>query len=98
MRRSRACIAAAAAVVAVFALAVPAAFAGTARAADTPSSFGRGADHAVFVQTDNPAGNQIVAYSRAADGTLTAAGTVATGGLGGVLAGSAVDHLASRDR
>ena len=96
MRRSRACIAAAAAVVAVFALAVPAAFAGTARAADTPSSFGRGADHAVFVQTDNPAGNQIVAYSRAADGTLTAAGTVATGGLGGVLAGSAVDHLASQ--
>ncbi len=96
MRRSRACIAAAAAVLAVCALAVPAALAGTARAADTPSGFGRGADHAVFVQTDNPAGNQVVAYSRAADGTLTAAGTVATGGLGGVLAGSAVDHLASQ--
>jgi Lactonase, 7-bladed beta-propeller len=96
MRHSRACIAAAAAVVAVCALAVPAAFAGTARAADTPSIFARGADHAVFVQTDNLAGNQIVAYSRAADGTLTAAGTVATGGLGGALAGSAVDHLASQ--
>ena len=96
MRRSRACNAAAASVLAVCALAAAAAFAGTARAADTPSTFGRGADHAVFVQTDNPAGNQIVAYSRAADGTLTAANTYATGGLGGVLAGSAVDHLASQ--
>ena len=40
------------------------------------------ADHAVFVQTDNTAGNQIVAYHRADDGTLTLAGTYATGGLG----------------
>jgi hypothetical protein len=44
-----------AAVLAVSALAVPAAFAGTARAADAPAFFGRGADHAVFVQTDNTA-------------------------------------------
>ena len=50
----------------------------------------------MFVQTDNTAGNQIVAYARAADGTLTAANTYATGGLGGVLAGSVVDHLASQ--
>jgi hypothetical protein len=27
--------------------------------------------HAVFVQTDNTAGNRVVAYRRAADGTLT---------------------------
>ena len=96
MKHSRARLAAAAAVLAASALAVPAALAGTARAADAPSFFGRGADHAVFVQTDNTAGNQIVAYHRAADGTLTAANTYATGGLGGVLAGSVVDHLASQ--
>jgi len=58
--------------------------------------FAVGADHAVFVQTDNPAGNQIVAYHRNDDGTLVPAGTYATGGLGGVLEGSAVDHLASQ--
>jgi hypothetical protein len=51
---------------------------------------------AVFVQTDNPAGNTIVAYDRAPDGTLRQAGSYATGGLGGVLAGSVVDHVASQ--
>jgi 6-phosphogluconolactonase (cycloisomerase 2 family) len=51
---------------------------------------------AVFVQTDNPSGNEIVAYHRAPDGTLTEAGQYATGGLGGILAGSQVDHLASQ--
>jgi len=55
-----------------------------------------GAGSAVFVQTDNLAGNQVVAYRRAGDGTLSLAGTYATGGLGGQLAGSAVDHLASQ--
>jgi 6-phosphogluconolactonase (cycloisomerase 2 family) len=52
--------------------------------------------HAVFVQTDNPAGNQVVAYERAGNGALTPAGTYDTGGLGGVLNGSATDHLASQ--
>ncbi|KIF75414.1 hypothetical protein QR77_18945 [Streptomyces sp. 150FB] len=50
----------------------------------------------VFVQTDNPAGNAVVAYHRAADGTLTKAGSYPTSGLGGILDGSAVDHLASQ--
>jgi 6-phosphogluconolactonase (cycloisomerase 2 family) len=50
----------------------------------------------VFVQTDNPAGNQIVAYHRNVNGTLVLAGAYPTGGLGGVLNGSAVDHLASQ--
>ncbi|MGW7422998.1 lactonase family protein [Streptomyces sp. NPDC054813] len=50
----------------------------------------------VFVQTDSPSGNAIVAYDRDADGTLTAAGRYPTGGLGGSLAGSVVDHLASQ--
>ena len=54
------------------------------------------AGRAVFVQTDNLAGNQIVAYERAGDGTLTQAGTYATEGLGGELEGSVVDHLASQ--
>jgi 6-phosphogluconolactonase (cycloisomerase 2 family) len=65
--------------------------------ADTPgpSLFG-GADHAVFVQTDNTAGNQVVAYDRSDDGGLTPAGTYNTGGLGGQLTGSVVDHLASQ--
>ena len=55
-----------------------------------------GGRHAVFVQTDNPAGNQIVAYRRAEDGTLSPAGIYDTGGRGGVLDGSVVDHLASQ--
>lgn len=57
---------------------------------------GSAADHAVFVQTDNPAGNQLVAYDRSEDGTVTWEATYGTGGLGGVLNGSAVDHLASQ--
>ncbi|GAA1253724.1 hypothetical protein GCM10009665_50490 [Kitasatospora nipponensis] len=73
-------------------------------AATTPSVFaattggmhGRGAHHAVFVQTDNPAGNQVVAYHRAEDGQLTRTDTYDTGGLGGVLEGSVADHLASQ--
>lgn len=57
------------------------------------------ADHShgvVFVETDNTAGNSVVAYDTANEGTLTQAGTYATGGLGGVLAGSVVDHTASQ--
>lgn len=56
----------------------------------------RSANRAVFVQTDNTAGNQIVVYDRAPDGTLTKAGTFDTGGLGGKLEGSVSDHLASQ--
>ena len=91
MRRWGVFLVAAAAMLAVAALLSPVAYAGA-----PPPFFGRGADHAVFVQTDDPAGNQVVAYSRAANGTLTAANTYATGGLGGVLSGSVVDHLASQ--
>jgi 6-phosphogluconolactonase (cycloisomerase 2 family) len=52
--------------------------------------------HAVFVQTDQTAGNQVAAYREDRDGTLTLAGTFATGGNGGVLATSVIDHLASQ--
>jgi 6-phosphogluconolactonase (cycloisomerase 2 family) len=51
---------------------------------------------AVFAQSDDLAGNTIVAYDRASDGTLTQVGVYPTGGLGGQLAGSAVDHIASQ--
>jgi 6-phosphogluconolactonase (cycloisomerase 2 family) len=51
--------------------------------------------HAVFVQTDNTAGNTIVAYERTADGGLQQAGIYPTGGNGGQLTGSVVDHLSS---
>jgi 6-phosphogluconolactonase (cycloisomerase 2 family) len=51
---------------------------------------------AVFVQSDNPSANTVVAYDRAANGSLRQAGSYPTGGLGGVLTGSAVDHLASQ--
>ncbi len=53
-------------------------------------------DHAVFLQTDNPDGNQIVAYDQASNGTLSPAGTYDTGGDGAVAAGSVVDPLASQ--
>jgi DNA-binding beta-propeller fold protein YncE len=51
---------------------------------------------AVFVQTDNPNQNTVVAYDRNPDGSLKPAGSYATGGRGGVLDGSVVDHLASQ--
>jgi Lactonase, 7-bladed beta-propeller len=51
---------------------------------------------AVFVQTDNVAGNTIVVYDRAGDGSLHQAGSYPTGGKGGALTGAAVDFLASQ--
>jgi hypothetical protein len=51
---------------------------------------------AVFVQTDNPAGNQIVAYERAPNGALVDPQAYNTGGNGAATAGSAVDPLASQ--
>jgi 6-phosphogluconolactonase (cycloisomerase 2 family) len=56
----------------------------------------RGSSNAVFVQNDNASGNQVEVYQRAADGTLSLVKGYATGGLGGALTGSVVDHLASQ--
>jgi 6-phosphogluconolactonase (cycloisomerase 2 family) len=68
-----------------------------AGAEDAPGlAFSDGANHVVFVQTDNTAGNQVVAYNGGGNGSLTLAGTYDTGGLGGQLSGSVVDHLASQ--
>jgi hypothetical protein len=59
---------------------------------------GNGNGHGVvFVQTNQPSGNQIVVYRRGHDGLLSAAGTCATGGLGGVASpGTESDTLASQ--
>jgi DNA-binding beta-propeller fold protein YncE len=61
-----------------------------------PASAHPGSPAALFVQTDNLAGNAVVAYDRAPDGGLHEAATYPTGGLGGALDGSVVDHLASQ--
>jgi 6-phosphogluconolactonase (cycloisomerase 2 family) len=82
---------AAAAAVAV-AFAAPAAFAATT----SPAGHESGDSGAVFALSDNTAVNAVAAYHRAPDGTLTQAGTYATGGRGGVLPGSVVDHTASQ--
>lgn len=58
--------------------------------------FGDRSDRVVFVQSDNLAGNQVIAYDRAANGGLSQVGAYDTGGLGGALSGSVVDHLASQ--
>ena len=55
-----------------------------------------GADHAVFVQTNDPNQNQVLAYHRADNGTLALVATYDTGGKGGRLQGSVVDPLASQ--
>lgn len=68
----------------------------SAAGAQAPSQPRDGASNVVFVQTDNPSGNVIDAYSRAANGILTLASTYQTDGRGGVLRGSVVDHLASQ--
>lgn len=65
-------------------------------AASADSRHGQNSNRVVFVQTDNTSGNQIVAYTRAADGTLSQSATYDTGGLGGRLGGAAVDYLASQ--
>jgi hypothetical protein len=48
----------------------------------------------VFVQTDNPAGNQVIALAQRPDGQLSQEQVVSTGGLGGAEAGA--KNLASQ--
>src|SRR5581483_9067196 len=61
-----------------------------------PSHHSHGSRSAVFVQTDDTAHNSVVAYRAAPDGRLTETGRYATGGRGGILPGSVVDHTASQ--
>jgi 6-phosphogluconolactonase (cycloisomerase 2 family) len=67
-----------------------------ATVAGSTSALAAGAGHAVFVQTDNTTANQVIAYERGSDGTLTEIDAYDTGGVGGELEGSVVDHLASQ--
>lgn len=85
--RTLAAVAAGAALTAAALVAAPAAGAADAQ-------HGRGS--VVFAQSDNTDANTVVAYERAADGTLTRKGVHPTGGKGGMLAGTVADHLASQ--
>lgn len=57
---------------------------------------GGSAHGVVFVQNDDPTGNAVIAYDGTSSGGLSKVGTYPTGGRGGVLSGSVVDHLASQ--
>ncbi|MFR9725744.1 lactonase family protein [Streptomyces sp. MS19] len=57
---------------------------------------GGGEPSAVFVQNNGAEGNEIVAYARAYDGTLTRRGVHPTGGDGAALEGAVADDLASQ--
>jgi DNA-binding beta-propeller fold protein YncE len=50
----------------------------------------------VFIQSNDPTGNEIVAYRRSADGTLDEMAAYPTHGLGGIAEGAASDPLASQ--
>jgi 6-phosphogluconolactonase (cycloisomerase 2 family) len=65
----------------------------------TPAAAGERDDSRVglvFVQNDAVDGNVVTAYDRDPDGSLRQAGSYATGGRGGRLAGAAVDFTASQ--
>ena len=91
MNRTAWLAAAGAAAITVSALVPATSYAATPAARQPASPAG-----AVFVPTDATTGNAVAVYDRGADGTLQAAGTYPTGGLGGILTGSQVDHLASQ--
>lgn len=71
------------------ATALPAAAA--TQAAAKPST-----DHAVFLETNDAAGNSVGVFARGRDGRLQAVRHYATGGRGSALPGAAVDPLASQ--
>jgi hypothetical protein len=82
----------------VVAVAVAAVLSGPAWAAQTSQAgaiqaHGTQARYAVFVQTNDPSGNSIVAFQRNADGTLALAASYRTGGKGGRASGVPSDPL-----
>src|SRR4051812_25988074 len=80
---------------ATFALA-PAAGAHTSATAGATAGATGGTSGAVYAQTNDSHSNHLLVFSRAANGTLHAAGSLATGGRGGAASGAAVDPLASQ--
>jgi 6-phosphogluconolactonase (cycloisomerase 2 family) len=87
---------AAAAAALAAALAATPALAAPASASAAHHLHNAGARGVVFVQTNNAAGNAVVAYRRNPNGTLKLVATYPTGGIGGRLGGSVVDYLASQ--
>jgi 6-phosphogluconolactonase (cycloisomerase 2 family) len=80
----------------VLALGLGVAFSASANAA-TPHFFGENGPHtALFVETDATAGNSVLSYRQASDGTISYSGSYATGGLGATSAGATADPLASQ--
>ncbi len=67
-----------------------------ASAQTRPASAG-GIANAVFVQSNATTGNQILAYSRAVNGSLSFLHAYSTGGKGARATGAVVDPLASQD-
>jgi hypothetical protein len=63
--------------------------------ASASPSFGRHAGHALFLETDGTSGNQVLSYQRGPDGTVSFAGSYATGGVGATAANATADPLAS---
>ena len=61
-----------------------------------PSTSSNWSEHPVFVQGNDPKGNSVLAYRRAANGALSLAATYPTGGDGGHIDGAKVDPLASQ--
>jgi 6-phosphogluconolactonase (cycloisomerase 2 family) len=77
-------------------LVVLAAIGATALAAAAPAQASDSGAGAVFVQTNDPAGNSIDAYHRSADGTLTFLTSYSTGGLGGRELSAGSDPIATQ--
>jgi len=93
MRFTRPLLGVTAGALATLVLAAPGAFAAPDHGGGGSTAASGGA---VFVQTDNVAGNAVVAYKRSAQGRLTQAGVYKTGGKGGALEGAKVDFPASQ--
>lgn len=67
----------------------------SATATATSAGADPSATHAVFALSD-ASSNSVLSFARAADGTLTPAGSYSTGGVGESAAGAAADPLASQ--
>lgn len=80
----------------LFLLLSTAALLGDALIPAAPANAASGANHAVFVQTNDPAGNRVLAYTRGDNGQLTLDNVYDAGGFGGRLEGAVSDPLASQ--
>jgi hypothetical protein len=70
----------------------------TGAGGSTPRTFEWQQTHsALFVETDASAGNSILSYQRSSDGSISFAGSFATGGVGATAANATADPLASQD-